>query len=429
MPMFTLGGVVNGLDGSGLTLSVTYNYNSQITHSTEVAANGEFHFPLPLVRGQIYEVSISANPIGPYQDCTVENGSGMVAAGNVTNIGVTCITVPQGAAANFALIATGGYPGAIKRFAINSNTGAFLPTPKAANFEFVGTFGNISSDSAGRFLYVPYIYDGGGTVFLINKASGALAPVSGYDVASRSMSIDPTSHFAYFAEFGNKTSAWKINLTTGELAPIASVNLPPDDSSYGPYVIVVDPLGRFVYAANAASISSLRIDDASGALSNSAALPFTGGAIAMAADPQGKYVYVLPTGGNQLLAFAVDDRSGALTPASTILAVAGTTPTSIAIDPAGKFLYVTNASSRDISAFAIDAASGALSALAGGPIAAQGTPSSITIDPYGKFAYVLNGAPENTVAVYTIDASGALAPVAGGVVNTGATPIGIALVK
>jgi 6-phosphogluconolactonase (cycloisomerase 2 family) len=427
-PAYTLGGVVNGLSGSGLKLSATYSTGTQFGNGTQlldVGSNGEFHFPSPLVHGQYYAVSVAANPLSPLQVCTVSNDEGVIKSADISNVMVNCANIT---AARFAYIPSSRSAN-IQTFAFDANSGGFAQiAPDTPVMDFISS---IAADPAGRFVFASGRYDGSVFVYQADTTTGNLRlveenPTNG---GSITVAIDPTSRYAYVGEYLNQISAWKINPVSGALTPITSVDLPPVGTNYGYSVNVIDPLGRFVFAANATSISSLRIDDASGALSNSAVLPLSGGTIAMAVEPQGKYVYVLPGNGYQLIAYAVDAQSGALTPASTILPLAGDTPTSIAIDPAGKFLYVSNAGSRDISAFAIDAASGALTALAGGPIAAKGTPSSITIDPYGKFAYVLNGAPENTVAVYTIDASGTLVPFAGGMVNSLPSPLGIALVK
>lgn len=52
-------------------------------------ANGTFTFSQPVANGAHYDVTVLTQPLG--QHCTVTNGSGTVAAANVTNVSVTCV--------------------------------------------------------------------------------------------------------------------------------------------------------------------------------------------------------------------------------------------------------------------------------------------------------------------------------------------------
>ena len=85
-PMFTIGGTVDGLQGSGLVLS---NLGAELP----VAGNGSFTFPATATNGQSYEVTVKTQPHSPDQVCTVQNGTGHVSAVNVTNIAVHCATI------------------------------------------------------------------------------------------------------------------------------------------------------------------------------------------------------------------------------------------------------------------------------------------------------------------------------------------------
>jgi uncharacterized delta-60 repeat protein len=90
-PTFTLGGTVDGLQGSGLVLS---NLGAELP----VSANGNFTFPGTATGGQTYEVNVKIQPSNPDQLCSVDHGSGQVGSANVTNIAVHCqtATVPSG---------------------------------------------------------------------------------------------------------------------------------------------------------------------------------------------------------------------------------------------------------------------------------------------------------------------------------------------
>jgi hypothetical protein len=80
---FTLGGTVSGLSGS-----VVLQQNG--TDHLSINANGAFTFATPVAEGDIYNVTVLTQPAS--QTCTVTNGSGIMGASNVTNVGVTCST-------------------------------------------------------------------------------------------------------------------------------------------------------------------------------------------------------------------------------------------------------------------------------------------------------------------------------------------------
>jgi hypothetical protein len=83
---FTVGGTVNDLEGSGLVLR--NNGGDELT----IDGSGPFHFDTALPSGSRYDVKIAQQPGNPNQTCSVQNGTGTVGSGNVTNIVVTCET-------------------------------------------------------------------------------------------------------------------------------------------------------------------------------------------------------------------------------------------------------------------------------------------------------------------------------------------------
>jgi Lactonase, 7-bladed beta-propeller len=85
----TIGGVVTGVVGSGMTLQ------NNGGDSLAVESSGTFTFATPLASGMAYSVTVLSPPVGPYQDCTVTNGIGMTGGDNVTNVAVSCKTNPN----------------------------------------------------------------------------------------------------------------------------------------------------------------------------------------------------------------------------------------------------------------------------------------------------------------------------------------------
>ncbi len=80
--LYTIGGTISGLTGSGLVLQ-----NEGGDNLTVNANSTSFVFATPVGLGSAYKVTVLTQPTG--QVCAVTNGSGSV-AGNVTNVSVVC---------------------------------------------------------------------------------------------------------------------------------------------------------------------------------------------------------------------------------------------------------------------------------------------------------------------------------------------------
>jgi hypothetical protein len=80
---YTVGGTVTGLQ---LPNSVALQDDGGNT--TTVTADGSFTFSGTVSNGATYAVTVGAQPSG--QNCTVTNGSGTIAGGNISNVAVNC---------------------------------------------------------------------------------------------------------------------------------------------------------------------------------------------------------------------------------------------------------------------------------------------------------------------------------------------------
>ncbi len=80
---FTLGGTVDGLQGSGLVLT---NRGADVP----VPADGRFAFPGTLSDGASYDVEVRSQPRTPDQVCTVQHGIGTVSGADVGDVTVHC---------------------------------------------------------------------------------------------------------------------------------------------------------------------------------------------------------------------------------------------------------------------------------------------------------------------------------------------------
>ncbi|MCB1627953.1 MAG: DUF1566 domain-containing protein [Xanthomonadales bacterium] len=87
IPGQRIGGSVSGLLGSGLVLRLNG------TEDLPIAANGSFQFSTELLSGTNYVVTVLTQPAMPAQACEVIDGSGLVPAGDVSDVQVNCQTV------------------------------------------------------------------------------------------------------------------------------------------------------------------------------------------------------------------------------------------------------------------------------------------------------------------------------------------------
>jgi len=85
-PTYSVGGTVSGLTGTGLQLQ------NNLADTMSITADGPFTFTTELAEGSAYAVTVSSQPTG--QSCSVSNGSGTIATADVTDVTVTCVTVP-----------------------------------------------------------------------------------------------------------------------------------------------------------------------------------------------------------------------------------------------------------------------------------------------------------------------------------------------
>jgi uncharacterized delta-60 repeat protein len=84
IPVYSVGGTVSGLSGTGLVIREGLN-------EIAITANGVFAFPADLLDGWEYDVRVKTQPVNPRQVCTVTNGKGTIAGADVTNVFVSCV--------------------------------------------------------------------------------------------------------------------------------------------------------------------------------------------------------------------------------------------------------------------------------------------------------------------------------------------------
>src|SRR5882762_2071583 len=121
----SIGGSVSGYSG-GTGFALQNNGGDTLT----ITKNGAFTFPTLVPLNGAYKVTVSSQPSGPNQTCTVSLGTGTAAA-NVTNVSVVCPAVFH--PINVTVVGVLGATGAMQ---LLDNGGDNLMTPKNGNYAF-----------------------------------------------------------------------------------------------------------------------------------------------------------------------------------------------------------------------------------------------------------------------------------------------------
>jgi len=245
-------------------------------------------------------------------------------------------------------------------------------------------------------------------------------------------------NFIYTANTGGASgtaAALISNPTTGALTAIVGSPFSAGSSSFA---LAADPGGKFLYVVNyfSGDISGFSIDQTTGALSELATSPVAAevGVDALAIDPRGAFLYAVSERSGNLYEFSID-ASGALhSLASSPVSISlGTTASrAIVIDPSGKFLFVSNEDSTadNLYVFTRDLNAGTLTPPAA-PVAIERGAHAITTDPGGKFVLLASSGSSTqfgNLSVFSLDSTtGALTAVANSPFPTGVDPSSVVL--
>jgi 6-phosphogluconolactonase len=421
----TVGGTVAGLAGTGLVLM------NNGGDALPVSANGSFTFVTSIVSGTVYAVTVSTQPSGPVQHCTVASGSGTASA-NVTSVAVTCRTTGK-----FLYTANHG-DGTITAYSINPTTGVLTSNsggvdipdgthPAAVSLAPNGKWAFSASDKGQKI-----------HAFTIDQSTGALTEISGspFDNSASfvvghdypDIAVDSQSKNLYLASEGdNLVVAFSINQTSGALTLISSYPAGtgaggiPAFSPDGKYLYVMDQDQHSPTQAGDNSVSGYAVN-ADGSLTSLGAPVPTGDVNPtwISFRPDGKFAYVSNTNAGQLGSVTVFSvTNGVLAPVGSPVPTGGKGPSDLTIDATGTHLYAPNRNSSTISVFAIDPTLGTLTAVGAAPAGAGAGPILLVIDPTGRFAYAASSFG-NDIWQYTIGTDGSLTQL-GSAVPTGPT--------
>jgi 6-phosphogluconolactonase len=199
------------------------------------------------------------------------------------------------------------------------------------------------------------------------KGSG---PVASRQASAHAHEVvpSPDGRFLLSVDLGaDRIFVYGFEPTTGALKPNTqqTVALP---AGYGPRHLVFSKDGQRIYVVTelTPAVITLSWDTQRGSMTQlglvstlPAAIPAEHGGAEIVLHPNGKFLYASNRGTSNTIAVFRIGRDGLPLPAGHVLSY-GTSPRFFNIDPSGKFLVVANQGSAELVVFAIDPASGAL---------------------------------------------------------------------
>ncbi len=327
---------------------------------TDGASRGIYRFDFDTLSGAVTSAVVAAESRNPSFLALHPNGTVLYAVNEMADFG-------------------GANAGAVSAFSIDQASGALALMNQQSSAGADPC--HLAVDSRGRNLLVAN-YSGGSVAVLPLAADGSLRaaasvrrpPGNGPDKSrqegphAHAIVLDRAERFAFEADLGaDRIYAYRFDAAAGRLEPNdpAAVALEPGS---GPRHLVWHPSGQYLYAINElrSTVTVFRYDASRGALSEMqtvTTLPagFTGkntaAEIAVNEDGEGRFLYASNRGNDSLAVFAIDARSGTLTPAGHI-PTGGRTPRHFVLDRSGRWLLVANQDSDSIVIFHIDLATG-----------------------------------------------------------------------
>lgn len=434
---------------SGLQAGKTVTLLDNGTDSLPVAANGTLAFATMLSSGAAYAVTVATQPVG--QTCTVESGSGTIGTNNVL-VGVICstdsytvggsvsglisgttLTLQDGQGGQATITTNGTYAFNTSLPSGTSYTVSLVSPPAGESCAVANATGTVAGSNVTNANVscsgLPYTINAvvtgltnvNGLILQNNGSDDLVVAVSG----NYSFTTQVASGHNYQVTILAQPSGHTCNVVNGA-GTVGSSNVT---------VVVACPwhVGYAISSAPAASgILAYYVDQSTGATHALAGNPFGAGTspTAIVVSPSAGLLYATGSSGSgsTILAYHINPIDGSLTPVAGSPFAVANFPSVLAIDPQNRFLYVGvgNQGSYSIAAFTINSASGALSAVTGSPFAVEGAPLYLTVSAAG---FVYAGYPDSVgnarVAAFAITSgTGVLTEITGSPFLLGALSAG-----
>ncbi|MBO2451584.1 beta-propeller fold lactonase family protein [Actinomadura barringtoniae] len=302
----------------------------------------------------------------------------------------------------------------------------------------VTTAPSYAGPPVGRTVYVTDRATDDVTVFKIGPG-GRLAEAGRARTGDepRGLVFSPDARYAYGVNgddvVSDQGTVSVYRVSGGGLDPLGGPVGTGGDTSFG---IAIDPAGKALYVTNIDSGTvtafAIRPDGGVARLGEPVTTGFDSPR-GVGVSPDGRWVFVshgVPEEGRDdvVVTFAVNaDRT--LTRVGTPARV-GSGGNGVAVSPDGRFLYVVSTGSDQVFGFAIGR-DGSLGSLSGSPFAATDFPEGIALSPDGRLLFVSSPGVERpddarAVSAYTVGQNGVPQPVAGSPFQAGSGPVGVA---
>jgi 6-phosphogluconolactonase (cycloisomerase 2 family) len=438
--LYSIGGNVIGLAGTGLKLATSGEPNLSVVAPAELGLPAPFTFANKLPSGTSYNVSVVSQPTNSSQTCTVTStGAGALNAADVTNIVVNCATNQYsiGGTVN-GLLGSGlglAAPGnAFLAISAGTTTFTFQYTLSSGDPYVVAVVGQPTGPAQTCTLT-----NATGTVVTANVTDVAVTCTT--DLFSIRGSVTGlTGTGLILAANGEPDLAVPANATT-----FAFADKLQSGTSYSVSVKAQPP--NQVCAVNrgtgtgigtntdvtSVAVSCTTVHNGQHSIGGTATgLTAAGLTLATSFEPNlqvppGSTTFTFSSKLNQGDSYNVSILAQPSAQQCTVTGGAGSVGaadvtnvvvTCRAVLP--RFAYVISSVVNTISAYSIDGASGALTRILP-DVATGATPSGVAVDPSGRFLYVTNGS-DSTVSAYAIAAETGVLTAVGAAVPAGAGP-------
>lgn len=259
-----------------------------------------------------------------------------------------------------------------------------------------------------KYLYVPSSAPSGGggqiLAYAITRATGALTPLtsSPFPTTTTAADIavgDPQGRFLFVSDLADASvTTLKVDAATGNLSVTGTLQ------GEAPMQMVVDGTGNYLYFPIGDFVFGFSIDQVSGTLTALAGSPFPITAPALQADPTGRFLLGTGTGDTTVSVIPITPGTGFLGIPTTFPTVSA--PSSLALSPNGKFLF-TFAVDRSrqplpLEGYSFDVTTGTLTAMANSPFTSL---PRVALGIFDQNGSALMGVTTTNFTPYFIDAT------------------------
>jgi 6-phosphogluconolactonase len=339
---------------------------------------------------------------------------------------------------------TGGSPAAFDFFEDSGTLGA-AKLDTSGNFNLISNFvsppGTLSGIGGMVIVQKQWLYmalTGGLKIeaYSINGTTGALTAITGspfFSPDTNAITSDPAGKFLFLCGADDdQVTVFAINQTDGSLTQVGSF---PAGVGFAEQA-TTDGLGKFLYvtAGNLGSQVAIFAIGPTGSLASVVGSPFSISIAQLRGEPTGKFLLGITGNGanngfasdDHVYVFSINQSTGAITPVTGSPFATTFTPATLAVHPNGTLVYTFNQTvtgTSPMEGFQFNTTTGALSPLASSPFIALTAPAG-TLDQSGAYLFMHPGTSLSVASVNST--TGALSSIGTPITGVG-SPVGWAV--